>query len=67
MKPEFAYAIVCVWKSGDENILISTIRSGKKRCIENAKNAFFGDGKSWPYIRRRGFRVQKIKITAVHS
>lgn len=67
MKPEFAYAIVSVWKSGDEDVLLSTIRSGKNRCIDNAKNTVFGGGKSWPYIKRRGFRVQKIKITAVRS
>lgn len=65
MKSTFAYAIFAVWKTGDEDILLSTVRSSKKRCIDHAKITFCGGGKSWPYIKRRGFRVREIKITAV--
>lgn len=65
MKPEFAYAIVIVWGKGDEEIVYSSIRGSKKRCIDNAKEAFYGGDKNWPYIKRQGFRCQKIKISAV--
>lgn len=61
----YAYTLVAVFKDGSEELLTTTIYSRRQRVIDHAKAHFYGGGYSWPYIKRRGWRVQKIRISAV--
>lgn len=61
---KYGYALVAIFKDG-EDIVLSTARPRRKDVIRHAEDTFYDGRHSWSEIKRRGWRVQKIKITAV--
>lgn len=61
---QFAYVMVA--KLGDREVMQPGLMRGRRKdLIQHATETFFGGGYSWSYIKRQGWRIQKVKITAV--
>lgn len=62
---ETAYALVLVRPDGRQDFHLTGIRRRKKDLIRLATKTFYNGSYNWPYIKKIGWRIQKVKITAV--